>query len=70
MAKCNSEFTFTFFDIAYSLGGQRDVDVIYKSLSQIEQDYLSQKEKEVLSCMLITYANDKMFPSWTYLQQR
>lgn len=74
------EFTLTFFDIAYSLGGRANVDKIFKTLSEIfyeekqkgqvvRNELLSEKEYKVLECMVETYKRDKMFPSWTFLQE-
>lgn len=79
MAKKQVEFTLTFFDIAYSLGGRSNVDKLFKILQDIyfedegggivpKKDLLSEEEYKVLECMVLTYKKDKMFPTWTYLQ--
>jgi primosomal replication protein N len=65
-----TEFALTFFDIAYSLGGRSNVDVIQKSLEQIDAVLLTAKEQEVLQCMINTYKSDSIYPSWVYLQER
>jgi hypothetical protein len=80
MAKKQVEFSLTFFDIAYSLGGRAQVDKLYKILAGIyyeeadknkvpKKDLLSDEEYKVLECMVLTYKRDKMFPSWNYLQE-
>lgn len=80
MAKKEKTFSLTFFDIAYSLGGRSNVDKIYKVLNEIyveesvegsvpRNELLSDEEFKVLGCMVDTYKRDKIFPSWTYLQE-
>jgi replicative DNA helicase len=60
----------TFYDIAYSLAGAKNVDHVLKMILQFEEELLSLKEVEVRKCMVDVYEETGMFPSWTFMQDR
>lgn len=59
-----------FYDIIYSMAGQRDVPAVYEILSEVDRDLLDDEESEILGFMLDAYKSEGVFPSNALLGEK